>query len=63
MIQSSRPFCSINMNANRLDSNRDGNNELYVMLPNGENDIRITSNPAFDWGGCWYRLPRHPLEK
>lgn len=45
-----------------FESNRDGNNELYVMLPNGENETRITNNRAFDWGGCWYRLPKHPLE-
>lgn len=46
-----------------FESNRDENNELYVMLPNGENEIRITNNRAFDWGGCWYTPPRHPLEK
>jgi Tol biopolymer transport system component/beta-lactamase regulating signal transducer with metallopeptidase domain len=34
-------------------SNRDGNNEIYVMDADGKNQRNITNNPAGDWGAAW----------
>jgi len=34
-------------------SSRDGNNEIYVMNPDGSNIIRLTNNPAADFTPAW----------
>ena len=38
-------------------SNRDGNNEVYVMDPDGNNQIRLTDNPETDLPTGWKRRP------
>jgi len=34
-------------------SNRDGNNEIYVMNADGSNQTNLTNSPAFDWYPDW----------
>src|SRR5579859_3882472 len=34
-------------------SDRDGNNEIYVMNPDGSNPVRLTNNPANDTDPAW----------
>ena len=34
-------------------SNRDGNNEIYIMDADGKNLRNITNNPAGDWFPAW----------
>jgi len=34
-------------------SKRDGNNEIYLMNPDGSALINLTNNPAFDWEPAW----------
>lgn len=34
-------------------SNRDGNEEIYVMNDDGTNQMNLTNNPAFDWYPNW----------
>jgi len=34
-------------------SSRDGNQDIYVMDPNGANQTRVTTNPAFDFAPAW----------
>jgi TolB protein len=34
-------------------SNRDGNDEIYVMNPNGSNQRRLTNTPGEDWHPAW----------
>ena len=36
-----------------FSSDRDGNNEIYVMAPDGNNVIRLTNNPAYDSSPAW----------
>jgi Tol biopolymer transport system component len=36
-------------------SERDGNEEIYVMNADGSNQIRLTNDPANDWGPAWSR--------
>src|SRR5260221_13145027 len=35
-------------------SNRDGNNEIYVMNEDGTDVIRLTTDPAMDQGPAWW---------
>jgi hypothetical protein len=41
-------------------SNRDGNNEIYVMNADGSNQIRLTTNPASDFYPGWGVLSATP---
>ncbi len=34
-------------------SDRDGNDEVYVMDADGSNQTRLTNNHAFDFGPAW----------
>src|SRR5947207_11325964 len=34
-------------------SDRDGNDEIYVMSANGSHQTRLTNNPAFDGEPAW----------
>jgi hypothetical protein len=34
-------------------SDRDGNDEIYVMNADGSNQVRLTHSPADDWGHTW----------
>ena len=34
-------------------SNRDGNDEIYVMNPDGSNQRRLTNTPAAEWHPAW----------
>ncbi len=34
-------------------SQRDGNNEIYVMDADGSHQTRLTNNPAGDWAPSW----------
>ena len=34
-------------------SDRDGNQEIYVMNADGSNQTRITNNSAWDWEPSW----------
>lgn len=34
-------------------SNRDGNDEIYVMNPDGSNQRRLTNTPGEDWHPAW----------
>jgi TolB protein len=34
-------------------SNRDGNDEIYVMNPDGSDQRRLTNNPGEDWHPAW----------
>ena len=34
-------------------SNRDGNDEIYVMNPDGSGQTRLTNNPTIDWNPSW----------
>jgi Tol biopolymer transport system component len=36
-----------------FDTNRDGNEEIYVMNPDGSGQIRLTNDPASDFGPAW----------
>lgn len=36
-----------------INSNRDGNAELYLMNADGSNPVNLTDNPATDAGGIW----------
>ena len=36
-----------------FSSNRDGNNEIYVMNADGSNQMRLTDNPANDGNAVW----------
>src|SRR3954469_3700262 len=36
-----------------FDSNRDGNEEIYVMNPDGTGQTRLTNDPAGDFGPAW----------
>ncbi len=36
-----------------FSSNRDGNEEIYVMNTDGSGQTRLTDNPASDWGPDW----------
>jgi dipeptidyl aminopeptidase/acylaminoacyl peptidase len=36
-----------------FESNRDGNNEIYVMNPDGSQQTRLTNNPASDGQPAW----------
>jgi len=35
-------------------SNRDGNDEIYVMDADGKNQRNLTNNPAGDWAPSWF---------
>jgi dipeptidyl aminopeptidase/acylaminoacyl peptidase len=36
-----------------FDSKRDDNSDIYVMDADGSNEVRLTSDPGFDWNPCW----------
>lgn len=36
-----------------FDSDRDGNREIYVMGPDGENPRNLSNHPAEDWDPAW----------
>src|SRR2546426_407431 len=36
-----------------FDSNRDGNEEIYVINPDGTGETRLTNNPASDFSPTW----------
>jgi len=36
-----------------FQSNRDGNEEIYVMNADGSKQTRLTNNPALDAGPSW----------
>jgi Tol biopolymer transport system component len=40
-------------NADRVQSDRDGNWEIYLMDADGRNPIRLTNNSADDWNPAW----------
>ena len=44
-------------------SNRDGNNEIYVMDADGSNPLNLTNHPAFDANPSWSPTPPRPLAK
>ena len=34
-------------------SNRDGNDEIYVMNADGSGQVNLTNSPAFDYAPVW----------
>ena len=36
-----------------FQSDRDGNDEVYVMNPDGSGQTRLTDNPAWDGSPSW----------
>jgi len=34
---------------------RDGNNEIYIVRPNGNRETRLTNSPISDWQPRWGR--------
>jgi len=42
-------------------SNRDGNDEIYVMTPLGNNQRRLTNNPVFDRAPAWFSTAKYPV--
>ena len=37
-----------------FSSDRDGNRDIYVMNPDGEDVLRLTNHPAFDFTPSWF---------
>jgi len=46
-------YGKINEDCIAFHSNRNGNNEIYVMNADGSNQTRLTNNSASDWNAAW----------
>jgi TolB protein len=42
-------------------SNRDGNDEIYVMDADGNNQRRLTNNPVFGRTPAWFGTAKYPV--